>query len=119
MGLAKHVLDKNALKAIVHHSFPGNVRELENILERAITLCEGNTITADDIQLPHSEENFSLDGSSNQLKQIGLDNYLAEIEKRIIVEALQNNRFNKTAAAKQLGISLRSFRYRLQRLDIE
>jgi two-component system response regulator PilR (NtrC family) len=116
MGLPKHVMEKDALKAISHHSFPGNVRELENVLERAITLCEENRITLDDLQLSTSESPLSED--IGNIDGVGLDIYLANIERKILTDVIEKCRFNKTAAAKKLKISLRSLRYRLERLGI-
>lgn len=119
MGLAEHKLNNEALKQLTTHHFPGNVRELENILERAITLCESNTITPEDLQLTQSRLNQPSAEDLLLPEDIGLDSYLAETEKRILSEALENNRYNKTATAKGLKISFRSLRYRLQRLGIE
>jgi len=119
MGLAKHHLNKEALEQISAYAFPGNVRELENILERAITLCEGNAITPDDLQITQSNLELSTETDSLLPENIGLDNYLAEMEKRVLAEALKKNRYNKTATAKDLKITFRSLRYRLQRLGID
>lgn len=121
MGLPEHTIDKDALKQIISYPFPGNVRELENILERAITLCEKDIITLDDLNLTKSRANsLSVDLDNTQLPEgIGLENYLENVEKKILSTSLENNRFNKTAAAKELKISFRSLRYRLQRLGID
>ena len=128
--LAEHLLDKlnsnidqermrigePALEKLCHYSFPGNVRELENILERAMTLCEGYVIQSADLQLPEVETSNlqSLDHSN-----IPLDPYLGNIEKEAIKEALEKTRHNKTAAAKLLGISFRQLRYRLKKMEME
>jgi two-component system response regulator PilR (NtrC family) len=119
MGLAAHIIGDSALTTITRHSFPGNVRELENILERAITLCEGHIITENDLQLTESLLISRSKAEEFNPQTENLDQYLLEIEKRAILEALEKNRFNKTAAAKQLGITFRSLRYRLQRLGLE
>lgn len=137
--LAKHVLakivgadepmpklDKSALKALKAYTFPGNVRELENILERAYTLCEGDVISANDLLLSDSPiidtGGGKASGAINHYKQSqryeSLDEYLAEIEKEILSEVLEQVRWNKTLAAKKLGISFRSFRYRLDKLGL-
>jgi len=107
-----------ALKALKQYQFPGNVRELENILERAIALHEGGLITEQDldlstesIQRPESDVYNPLMGS--------LEAYLEEIEKQAISEALEQNKWNRTAAAKQLGMTFRSLRYRLKKLGLE
>lgn len=119
MGLTEHKLSKEALKLITTYPFPGNVRELENTLERAITLCESNTIIPDDLQLTQLKLSPTSATDTILPEDVGLDTYLAETEKRILTEALENNRFNKTAAAKDLKITFRSLRYRLQRLGID
>ena len=105
------ILDKNALSALTDYDFPGNIRELENILERALAMAENETITVDDLRLkPNQIKTTEKTGST-----IGL----AEQEKIAIKQALEQTRWNKTAAAKRLGLSLRQLRYRLEKLDIE
>ena len=115
-------LSSEALDALGHYSFPGNVRELENILERAATLCENNYIEAADLKL-------NLDsGNQDQIKPPlfaqqsmpinSLDDHLEEVEKEILLDTLEQSRWNKTEAAKKLGISFRSIRYRLQKLGL-
>lgn len=123
--LAEHLGTKpprlmpDALKALSAYDFPGNVRELENVLERALTLCNGNEITADDLQLPRigggmpgeAEPEFNGEGS--------LDDYLENIERKAIRDALARTNQNKTAAAKLLGITFRALRYKLEKLGLE
>lgn len=104
-----------ALNTLIKHPFPGNVRELENILERAITLCEGNTIDTQDLQLP---QQFSAEPVAGSAK-LSLEPYLDTIEKEAIVKALEQTRYNKTAAAKLLGITFRALRYRLKKLGLD
>lgn len=106
-------LNQDANHALMQYSFPGNIRELENILERAITLCDGSTITVDDLQLPKE----TLQQSNKPIAE--LDNYLDNKEKEAIVKALEQTRYNKTAAAKLLGISFRALRYRLKKLGMD
>ena len=102
-----------ALKKLMAYEFPGNIRELENILERATTLCENEVIEVDDLQLP--ENNQSQQGDRHQQP---LGNLLGDTEKQAILQALEETRWNRTAAAKKLGISLRALRYRLSKLGI-
>ncbi len=107
----------DAVEALKHYDFPGNVRELENILERAITLCDGSEITALDLELPRPAE-----GGEAALVPAGsesLDDYLARIEERAVRDALARANHNKTAAAKLLGITFRALRYKLEKLGID
>lgn len=100
------------------HTFSGNVRELVNILQRAVTLCEDSTIEADDLQLdeePFPEDEHLPDRDDEQ----SLDDYIENVERQILEKALRECRYNKTKAAKQLGISFRSLRYKLKKYDIE
>ena len=109
-------LDAASLKALNNYSFPGNVRELENILERAMTLHENNVITKNDLQLPDQKTSGSEQDKDNGLS---LDPTLNKKEKEVIQKALEQTKYNKTAAAKLLGISFRALRYRLKKLGIE
>ena len=111
-------LDKSAIDALNHYDFPGNIRELENILQRAITLVDGYVLNTKDLALkPTSAKN------STQLNGLlpgqSLEEYLESIERQILKETLEQCRWNKTAAAEQLGMSFRSMRYRLKKLNIE
>ncbi len=110
------LLGEDALQALHNYSFPGNVRELENILERAMTLHEDNIITEADLQLPELN-NETL--NHNNESELSLDPTLHEKEKEVIQKALEKTKYNKTAAAKLLGISFRALRYRLKKLGIE
>ncbi|MDH5645047.1 MAG: sigma 54-interacting transcriptional regulator, partial [Candidatus Heimdallarchaeota archaeon] len=110
------VLSQEAITALQSYPFPGNVRELENILERAMTLCENNQITAQDLQLPENSQ-VEVQQEMNDAKP--LDSKLDNIEKEQIVKALQETKYNRTKAAELLGMSYRSLRYRLKKLGIE
>jgi len=107
-------LSTEAIHALQHYSFPGNVRELENILERAITLCESDIIQQADLQLP------ALEGKTDKAADLAaLEDSMELHEKDLIMKALEKTRYNKTAAAKLLGISFRQLRYRLSKLGID
>ena len=108
-------LSDTALQALMEYQYPGNVRELENILERAGTLCEAGVIKPEDLQLPHPEAVPQF----TQEKKAALSEYLGDIEKQTILEALEKTRWNRTAAARVLGISLRALRYRLEKLGLD
>jgi len=108
-----------ALHALQHYDFPGNVRELENILERAMTLCDGNTIQESDLRLSTANEPISEEFTQPDLAEQDLDSALDHTERDAIVRALEQARYNKTAAAKLLGLSFRQLRYRIKKLGIE
>lgn len=112
-------LSTSAIKALQEYQFPGNVRELENILERAMTLFEGNSISVDDLQLPEEvfQENTNTEDISSD--NLSLDPTLLNTEKEAIIKALEQTKYNKTAAAKILGITFRALRYRIKKLGIE
>ena len=114
-------LDEAALQALCHYGFPGNVRELENILERATTLCEDNTITQADLQLPVATVVTRPVQQAPEVATgaVALDDYMENIEKDVLIKALEQTRYNKTAAARLLGITFRALRYRLKKLGLE
>jgi two-component system response regulator PilR (NtrC family) len=110
----KKQLSPATVESLREYRFPGNVRELENILERSITLSEGDIITPADLALPQ-EKQPTQHASTND----NLVNTLADQERTAIINALETTRWNKTAAAKQLGMTLRQLRYRLTKFDID
>ncbi|GAB2190923.1 two-component system response regulator PilR [Sessilibacter sp. MAH1] len=121
-------LSDSAKQALLNYDFPGNVRELENILERAFTLCDNNEITEQDLQLsPIYKEQLpkstKRNGDAGQIAgydgSVSIDEYLEEIEKEILLSALEENRWNRTSTAKSLGITFRSLRYRLKKLGLD
>jgi two-component system response regulator PilR (NtrC family) len=124
--LARFLLDKlggcdarltpAAENALAAYAFPGNVRELENILERALAMSDGGVIDVADLRLdPASAAPDAPSGGG----KYPLQDYLDRVERDALLEALEQTRYNKTAAARLLGITFRSLRYRLERLGIE
>ncbi|MGQ0697096.1 MAG: sigma-54-dependent transcriptional regulator [Panacagrimonas sp.] len=123
-------LDGDAVMALLNYDFPGNVRELENILERALTLCDGSAISADDLQLRASaplpmaegEERVAL-ATQRVAASVGmtggLDERVDEMERQAIRDALEKTRYNKTKAAALLGLTFRQLRYKVKKLGIE
>lgn len=115
LGGSEVRLDRDAEKALCAYAFPGNVRELENTLERALALCENRRISAADLSLaPALPVTNGAPGSKYPLQD-----HLDQMERTAILEALEQTRHNKTAAARVLGVTFRSLRYRLERLGIE
>jgi two-component system response regulator PilR (NtrC family) len=116
-----------AMTALQSYDFQGNVRELENILERALTWMEGDTITETDLMLPEAQlrpKSQQNENSDLGLRQPGptlpsdLGAHLEDQERQLLTEVLESVRWNKTAAAKKLGISFRALRYKLKKLDL-
>ncbi|GAB7128523.1 two-component system response regulator PilR [Silvimonas sp. JCM 19000] len=110
------VLGPEALAALRHYAFPGNVRELENMLERALALCDGQVISADDLQISPASEAGREEGGPDSGDS--LQDYLDRVERAAILEGLEKTGGNRTQAAKLLGVTFRSLRYRMERLGI-
>src|SRR5258708_6757440 len=117
MKITAPTLGKDALEALESYAFPGNVRELENILERAITLSTGGEVGAGEIQLRPTPGAPAAPAVASNGAPLG--DHLEDIERDAIVKALEQTRYNKTAAAKVLGMSFRALRYRIKKLGIE
>jgi len=132
-GRPRPMLHADAMEALARYPFPGNVRELENILERAFALADDDGIRAADLRLPEPRPAAplppqaavaaaTLDPSQidpRQSASSALPSFIEEIERKAIEQALIDNRYNKTKAAAQLGITFRALRYKLKKLGID
>ncbi|WP_395502581.1 sigma-54-dependent transcriptional regulator [Ectopseudomonas mendocina] len=118
-GLAAAKLHPDALEKLKSYRFPGNVRELENMLERAYTLCEDDQITPGDLRLADASGPGNEGGEASLAQIDNLEDYLEDIERKLIMQALEETRWNRTAAAQRLGLTFRSMRYRLKKLGID
>ena len=124
-------LSRDAVERLKEHEYRGNIRELENILARAAALLDGDRIEVHNLDLnsgprPAPPEAAPMASAPSQARlsegvnhQGDLDAYLAHIERTVLEEELQRHRWNRTATAKALGISMRSLRYRLKKLGID
>jgi two-component system response regulator PilR (NtrC family) len=120
-------LSPSAARALQAYDFPGNVRELENVLERAVALSDGNVVQAEDLRL--APRGTATGGAPGEVASAppapagstagSLDDYIDSLEREAILAALQETRYNKTAAAKKLGITFRALRYKLKKLAID
>jgi two-component system response regulator PilR (NtrC family) len=134
-GLASAAVSADALEKLKSYRVPGNVRELENILERAMAMCDGDQIDVSDLMLPqrapraHAEVAAPSPAAGMPVAEPapaasptasgGLDDYISNLERTAIIKALEESRYNKTAAAKKLGITFRALRYKLKKLGID
>ena len=117
-GQAPAQLSPEALETLKGYRFPGNVRELENMLERAYTLCEDERIEASDLRLTDSAA--APEAGEPSLAEVdNLEDYLESVERKLILQALEETRWNRTAAAQRLNMSFRSMRYRLKKLGLD
>jgi two-component system response regulator PilR (NtrC family) len=116
-------ISDGAMESLKRHRYTGNVRELINILQRAVTMCDGTVIKAEDLLLDHVEVHDSLPPQpaepADKEDEESLDTYMEGIEKKMLEDALKKARYNKTRAAELLGISFRSFRYKLKKFGID
>jgi two-component system response regulator PilR (NtrC family) len=113
LGSSIDVLDASARTALRNHHFPGNVRELENMLERAVTLCASGGISESDLAL---KPGSALNADDNTAAATNLGDQVEDVQRQAIVDALEKTRYNKTAAAKLLGLTFRQLRYRIKKL---
>lgn len=118
-GRAAIRFSDTALQALCSYSFPGNVRELENVIERALALCSDGLIVEHDLQLAPVESEQDASSSTLPSGRYALTEYLDQVERRALLAALDKTHFNRTAAAKLLGLTFRTMRYRMERLGIK
>jgi two-component system response regulator PilR (NtrC family) len=115
LGSSLDALEEKATANLLNYDFPGNVRELENMLERAVTLSGGGPISTSDLAFRTTS------GEPERMIAPGKDlgNRIDDVQRQAIVEALEKTRYNKTAAARLLGLTFRQLRYRIKKLGIE
>lgn len=116
LGSSLEILDVDAKAALCRYPFPGNVRELENLLERAVTLSTSGRIRESDLSLQTARTGTA---APSPVGPTALGDQIEDVQRQAIIEALEKTRYNKTAAAKLLGLSFRQLRYRIKKLGIE
>jgi two-component system response regulator PilR (NtrC family) len=127
IGVPRPQIGDEAMDKLLSYSYPGNVRELENILERAVTLCSHGRIDPEDIQLKQGQLLVDLPDLAGRAANLapedlgadGLEGQLEHIQREAIVRALEQTRYNKTKAAELLGMTFRQLRYRVKKLGID
>jgi len=118
IGVPRPEISDKAMEKLLGYAYPGNVRELENILERAVTLCANDRVEPVDIQLKQGAT-LELPSVVEEAAAAGLEGQLEHIQREAIVRALEQTRYNKTKAAELLGMTFRQLRYRVKKLGIE
>lgn len=116
--LPQMAVEPEAMKALQKHGYPGNISELKTIIQNAVTLAEGETIGLNDLQFTISANSRVPSGNTAIVTQ-DLEQYLEDIERNALTQALESTRWNKTAAAAKLGVSFRALRYRCKKLGID
>jgi two-component system response regulator PilR (NtrC family) len=123
LTIKRPAISNEAMQKLLSYTYPGNVRELENILERAVTLCSHHRVEPEDIQLKQGQLLADLpDLADRELAEVGadgLEGQLEHIQREAIVRALEQTRYNKTKAAALLGMTFRQLRYRVKKLGID
>lgn len=118
-GAAPARIAEEAMETLLRHDWPGNVRELENTIERAVVLAQGDVITAHHLLLSPSLINRIIDIEDRIQQGVSLPDTIADIEKRMITEALKKSGGNRSTAAKRLGIYRRLLYAKMKEYSIE